>query len=140
MVDLIATTKTTISAPALGAITAFDNGVQDPSLLANKFDAFVYLWQRTTPGGIAANLRLIGNNDGTLAGNGTLLYRFHEFEGVSPKIGIGGGFNYDGNDTTLAVTPSLGASYKNFDLDFAATAGQGQRPELKVIGSVGFTF
>lgn len=139
-IDLIASTNTTFSYPGITCIISPDSGLQDPKLFKNQFDKLSYLWERTTPGGFAGNIRVSGKNDGTLAGAGRLLYRFPGFSGISPKVGIGGGFTRDNDETRLSVSPSIGVSYKNLDIEVIATAGEGQRPAYLVIGSVGFSF
>lgn len=137
VIDLLVSTNTTISKGAIGALTAADNGFHDQQLFPNKFDAFAYLHDRTSPGGVAANVNFSEIEDATnLVVD--VLYQFQQMGHFSPRVGIKYTHADDGTDATESITGSIGTEFKNGYVDFGITGTEGGSPVFNLILGVSF--
>ena len=109
VVKFLACTRSTISNLTIEGIVSPDGGCLDPAIVANRFDPFSYLWQRTKPGGIVVEGRY-SDVFGTQTTELETIYQLPEIRGVSPRVGVTGKLVDDGIGS---LSGRVGASFKN---------------------------
>ena len=135
--DFLASTKTAISKGTIAAMVTQDNGLHDPKLFTNRFDSSYYLWERTTPGGIALNAGYSDVNDNKSVSVNTA-YRFPTK--ISPMILAGYTRKEDASGkVTESATGSIGVTDSSGNyLTFTATGTDNQKPNFSAVAGFGF--